>query len=111
MTAAEALLDQLAELVADRVVAKMAARPSPTERVYQADAEAHGAHWRWIVDRAREGRIVLRGARGRRYVLASELAELLNAATIKTPPRRPSHAAEALENTRAVVAALARKRA
>ncbi len=73
-------LDMVLDLLADRIAARLNARPVVDEKIPIANVKAHGApSSRWLSDRARHGQIVVRGPRGARYVLRSELDALLDA--------------------------------
>jgi hypothetical protein len=105
-------VDAFAELVAEKLVAKLGAeRDRAPERVHADNAEEHGCTWSWIVARSREGKIRLHGMRGRRFVFADELRELMSTTMPKRRARRYEPIADALEDARAVVAGLAARRA
>jgi hypothetical protein len=79
----QTLLGAFADEVAARVVAAMV-RPTESQRVALADVAKHGApSARWVCERARAGQIAIRGPRGARFVLASELVALLASTTMR----------------------------
>jgi hypothetical protein len=89
MNAAE-ILEQLADAIAGRVAEKLTNASKPPERIPLDEVAAHGAPGRrWVEARAREGRIVIRGPRGGRFVDSGELAALLSSTTIRRRGRAP----------------------
>ncbi len=76
---ADIVVGRLAELIAND---KTADTPIPI-----ANVVAHGApSCRWVLDRSRKGHIAVRGPRGARYVMASDLRALV--ASTKAARRR-----------------------
>ncbi len=71
-------VDVLSSAIAAKLLGALA--PPPPARVYRADAvEAGAPSWRWITEQD----IEIRGPRGARYVLATELAALLERTSIR----------------------------
>ena len=118
MTVAAAMLVAgLEALEADPALAARLARvfltaPHAAERILLANVVAHGApSSRWVTERARHGGITIRGPRGARYVLSSDLASLLATATIAKRKTATPAASTSLEHdARAAVVSLAARR-
>lgn len=105
----EEFLDRLATAVAEKVVNRINAPPA--ERVTKDSAVDAGApSWRWVEDRAREGKIEIKGPRGARYVERADLVALVAATTIHRARKPLASCTSVEDDARDAVAALAARR-